>query len=238
MDHILKDSVVFITGADGGIGKAFIAELLTREVKKIYAAGINTAALEELSLVNPELIFPMKLDVTDTLEIKGCVEKCGDTTILINNAGVELKASFLEDKSAAKALFEMKVNYIGPVDLCHQFLKVLKANPNPAIVNILSIGSLILIKNISTYCASKSALHLFTQAVRQELKEEIKVFGVYAGYVDTSMVSDVVIEKISPAALVGNICNDIALNKLDIFPDEMSRKYAGSNKLRIDFMQD
>lgn len=236
MDNILKNSVVFITGADGGIGKAFVAELLNREVKKIYVAGINMEALEALSMTRPELIYPIKLDVTNTLEVKKCAEQCLDTTILINNAGVELKASFLGDKSAAKAQFEMNVNYIGPVDLCNQFLKVLKANGNPAIVNILSIGSLVLIKNISTYCASKSALHLFTQAIREELKTEIKVFGVYAGYVDTAMVTDVLVEKISPAALVEHICNDIALNVLDIFPDEMSKKFADSNKLKIEVM--
>lgn len=236
MDNILKNSVVFITGADGGIGKAFVAELLNREVKKIYVAGINMEALETLSMTCPELIVPVKLDVTNTLEVKKCAEQCLDTTILINNAGVELKASFLEDKSAAKAQFEMNVNYIGPVDLCNQFLKVLKGNVNPAIVNILSIGSLVLIKNISTYCASKSALHLFTQAIREELKAEIKVFGVYAGYVDTAMVTDVLVEKISPAALVENICNDIAWNVLDIFPDEMSKKFADSNKLKIEVM--
>lgn len=235
MDNIFKNSVVFITGADGGIGKAFVAELLNRAVKKIYVAGINIKALEELSLMQPDVIFPIKLDVTNTSEITKCKEQCRDTTILINNAGVELKASFLEDKSAAKAQFEMNVNYIGPVDLCNQFLEVLKANFNPAIINILSIGSLILIKNISTYCASKMALHVFTQAIRQELKDEIKVFGVYAGYVDTTMVSDVLVDKISPAELVENICNEVALNVFDVFPDEMSKQYVNSNKLKIDY---
>ncbi|MBB2151360.1 SDR family NAD(P)-dependent oxidoreductase [Pedobacter gandavensis] len=236
MDNIFKDSVVFITGADGGIGKAFVAELLNREVKKVYVAGINIEALEDLSLIRPDLIIPIKLDVTSTLDVAKCREQCTDVTILINNAGVELKASFLEDKSAAKAQFEMNVNYIGPVDLCNQFLSVLKGNSNPAIINILSIGSLVLIKNISTYCASKMALHVFTQAIRQELEAEIKVFGVYAGYVDTSMVSDVVIEKISPRELVRNICNEVALNTLDIFPDEMSKQFVNSSKLKIDYL--
>lgn len=236
MDNIFKNSVVFITGADGGIGKAFVAELLQREVKKIYVAGINIEALQDLSLISPAIIFPIKLDVTNSLEITKCKQQCMDTTILINNAGIELKANFLDEKAAAKAQFEMNVNYIGPVDLCNQFLEALKANLNPAIINILSIGSLVLIKNISTYCASKMALHVFTQAIRQELKDEIKVFGVYAGYVDTSMVSDVVIEKISPTALVRNICDEVALNTLDIFPDEMSKQFMKSNKLKIDHM--
>ncbi|WP_316820588.1 hypothetical protein [Pedobacter gandavensis] len=66
---------------------------------------------------NAGIIIPIKLDVTNTLEVSQCANACRDTTILINNAGVELKASFLENKSAAKAQFEMNVNYIDPVDL-------------------------------------------------------------------------------------------------------------------------
>lgn len=233
---IFKNSVVFITGADGGIGKAFIAELLNRDVKKIYATGLEIENLKDLCSLNKDIIFPVRLDVTDSDEIKDCVDKCSDTTILINNAGVELKASFLEPNSAQKAKFEMNVNFIGAVDLSNQFINKLKLNINPAIINILSIGSLVLIKNISTYCASKSALHLFTQAIRSELSDEIKVFGIYPGYVDTSMVSDVDVEKISPTELVKNICSEIELNKLDVFPDNISKKYINSTKLQIEHL--
>lgn len=235
-NNIFKNSVVFITGSDGGIGKAFIKELLNRNVKKIYATGLNIENLKELSNLNSSKIIPLRLDVTNSTEIKDCVAKCNDTTILINNAGIELKSPFLAVNASEKAKFEMNVNFIGVVDLSNQFINVLKSNSNPAIINILSVASLVLIKDISTYCASKMALHLFTQSIREELKNEIKVFGIYPGYVDTSMVSDVDIAKISPIELVKNICNEIELEKLDVFPDEMSKKYAESSKLKIDVL--
>lgn len=233
---ILKNSVVFLTGADGGIGSAFIKELINREVKKIYITGLNLDKLEALAKTNPDILFPVKLDVTNTTNVTACVKNCSDTTILINNAGVELKADFLDQGASEKAKFEMAVNYLGVIDLCHQFRPILKSNSNPAIINILSIGSLVLIKKINTYCASKVALHLYTQAIREELRNEIQVIGVYPGYVDTSMVSDVDIKKIAPDELVKNICNDLLKNHLDIFPDEMSKLYANSNKLNIEYL--
>jgi NADP-dependent 3-hydroxy acid dehydrogenase YdfG len=233
--NILKDSVVFITGADGGIGTAFIAELLQREVKKIYATGLNFESLEKLANNFSTKVVPLRLDVTNSDEIAVCVKKCNDTTILINNAGIELNSCFLDNKTANNANLEMKINFIGPLDVTNQFIPVLKQNANAAIINILSIASLVLIKNISTYCTSKMAFHVFTQAIRTELENEIKVFGIYPGYVDTKMVTDVEIEKISPSDLVKNICDEIQLNKFNVFPDAMSKNYCESNKLNLDY---
>ncbi len=234
--NILTNSVVFLTGAAGGIGKAFIKELVNRKVSKIYITGLDLNILQEIAKEFPNIIVPVKLDVTNSKEISECVNKYLDVTILINNAGVELKSSFLNPKSAELAKFEMSVNYIGVVDLTNQFINILKSNKNPAIVNILSVGSLILVKKIETYCASKTATHIFTQSIREELKNEIIVFGVYPGYVDTSMVADIDTNKITPEALVANICDDILKGELDIFPDTMSINYRNSNKLKLDYL--
>ena len=65
---------------------------------------------------------------------------------------------------------------------------------------------------------------------------KIKVFGVYAGYVDTSMSEDIEVEKISPSKLVENICNDVNLNKFNIFPDPMSLDFVNSSKLNVDYI--
>jgi short-subunit dehydrogenase involved in D-alanine esterification of teichoic acids len=234
--NILTNSVVFLTGGDGGIGKAFIKELVNRKVSKIYIAGLYLSPLQEIAKEYPNIVVPVKLNVTNSKEITECANKYLDVTILINNAGIELKSSFLNPKSAEYAKLEMTVNYIGVVDLTNQFINILKSNKNPAIVNILSVGSLISVKKIETYCASKTATHIFTQSIREELKNEITVFGVYPGYVDTSMVADINANKITPEMLVANICNDIIKGVLDIFPDPMSLNYTNSNKLKLDYL--
>lgn len=233
-DNIFEDSVVLITGADGGIGTAFVEELIKHKVHKIYASGLILKNLIDLSQIAPNIIIPVKLDITKKNKIDECIKQCNDTNILINNAGVELKSGFLDDDISKKLSFEMNVNFIGGVELTNEFVKLFKNRENSAIINILSIASLIYIKNIGTYCASKVAFHLYTQAIREELEGLINVYAVYPGYVDTKMVSDVKTEKILPTDLVKNICNEIILGNLNIFPDNMSKKYINSNKLKLE----
>ena len=233
----LENSVVFITGADGGIGRAFIGELIQRKAKKIYITGINLEALTEIASAMPEKLFPLKLDVTNIKDIENCISNCPDVTVLINNAGVELKSSFIGEKSADCAQFEMQINYVGVVRLTNSFYEILKSNANSAVINILSVGSLVLINRLATYCASKAAAHMFTQSIRKEFHENgVKVFGVYAGYVDTAMSADLEIEKISAEELLQNVCDDVEADIYSIFPDKMSKNYSESNKLSLDFI--
>jgi short-subunit dehydrogenase len=235
--NIIENSTVFLTGADGGIGRAFIKELLNRKAKKIYITGLNIEKLSKISSEFPKKIVPLKLDVTNTEDIQNCVSQCRDVTFLINNAGIELKSSFISEKSANCAKFEMEINYIGVVRVTNAFHSILKNNnQNSTVLNILSIGSLILIDRLATYCASKSAAHIFTQSIRKEFsKDDIKVVGVYPGYVDTSMSSDIELYKISTDELVQNIFYDLENNELNIFPDKMSKSYQKSNKLNLNF---
>ncbi len=232
-----RNAVVLLTGADGDIGKAFIDELLKRDVAKIYLTGINIEQLSTLASHNPDTLFPSLLDVTDSNQIKIFCSSHKDINLLINNAGIELKSDFLNQKAHEYAQLEMNINYIGVVNLTNELIPTLKSNSNAAIINILSIASLCVIKRLSTYCASKMATHIFTQSIREDLnKYNIRVFGIYPGYIDSRMSADVDYDKISPATLVKNICDDIDLNKFNIFPDPMSIAFKNSNKLTIDYM--
>lgn len=237
MIDFFKNSKVLLTGANGGIGTAFIKELINRNVEKIYITGIDINALKQISdNFSENKIIPLKLDVTNLEDIENCVNHCQDVNILINNAGVELKSAFISEKSADCAKFEMEINYIGVVRLTNAFYEILKKNEKSAVINILSVGSLLLIDRLATYCASKTAAHIFTQAIRKEFsKDQIKVFGVYPGYVDTSMSSDIQQYKISAEQLVENICRDIENNILNIFPDEMSKLFKNDEKLNLTF---
>lgn len=192
--------------------------------------------MNKLSEINPDIIKPIKLDITKEEDIQECVKRCSDTNILINNAGIELKSDFLNSNASKKATIEMKVNFIGAVELTNSFIENLETKSNFKIINILSIASLVFIKNIGTYCASKVALHIYTQSIREELKGKIEVYGVYPVYVDTSMVSDVDIEKITPQELVKNICDEISLGNLDVFPNKMAKKYLNSTKLELEYL--
>ena len=61
----ISDPVALVTGANGGIGRAFVAELLKRGAAKIYVAARDTAALRDLVRDGDGRLCPLPLDVTD-----------------------------------------------------------------------------------------------------------------------------------------------------------------------------
>jgi NADP-dependent 3-hydroxy acid dehydrogenase YdfG len=234
----IEQRTVLITGADGGIGTALLAEFIKRNVKKVYATGLSMDKLEVLAVQYPGKVVPLLLDVTDEMAVKHIVGKCSDLDLLVNNAGVELKSSFIGENAAKKALFEMKVNYIGVLSLINELLPCLKKNAPSAIVNILSVGSNAVVKRLATYCASKTATHLVTEVIREELAaDNISVTGVSPGYVDTAMSSDINYEKASPDALAKRICDGIENDEQNIFPDNMANAFYKKHPITTHYLQ-
>lgn len=233
-----EGKTALITGADGEIGKALISELLSRNISKIYATGIAIDRLKALSFVYPASVVPVILDVTNEASVNAAALLCADTDIVFNNAGVELKSDFIGDSASKKALLEMKINYIGVLNMVNAFVPFLEKKSSAQIVNILSIGSLTMIKRIATYCASKTAAHLLTQSLRPELlKLNIELIGVYPGYVDSTMSEEVLLEKITLEELAKNIANDFEGGLMDIFPDKMGKEIITANPIQLNYFQ-
>lgn len=233
----ISGHIVFLTGADGGIGRALLNEFIKRGARKIYAAGINEERLQQLSSQFPGKVYPVLMDVTDDQAVRNAAKEIKDITILINNAGVELKSSFIGKDAAAMALTEMQVNYIGVIRLINEFLNHLKQNTPSYIVNILSVGSSAVLTRLATYCASKTAAHLLTQSLREQLTaDNIDIIGVYPGYVDTPMSTDAEAIKISPQDLASAICGKFEKGENDIFPDEMSLAFFRENPIHLAYL--
>ncbi|PKB15219.1 SDR family NAD(P)-dependent oxidoreductase [Flavobacterium sp. 5] len=233
----LKNKTILITGADGGIGTALIEELTTKNIHKIYATGLNLEILKLKFGKFGDKVVPLELDITNSESIKNCASKCSDTEILINNAGVEYKIPFLEDKAVQSALFEMKVNYIGVIEMINNFLPNLKKQQNANIVNILSIGSLVVIKRLGTYCASKTATHILTETIREELSEiGIKVTAVYMGYVNTRMTpEETKTTKSEPKDIAKEICIGIENGEERIYPDQVTKNFINENPIKTTY---
>jgi NAD(P)-dependent dehydrogenase (short-subunit alcohol dehydrogenase family) len=82
----ISGSVALVTGANGGIGRAFVAELLKRGAAKIYVAARDPASLSDL-LKDDGRLVPLRLDVTDSAEVAAAATAAPDVTLLVNNAG-------------------------------------------------------------------------------------------------------------------------------------------------------
>ncbi|MEX0274586.1 MAG: SDR family NAD(P)-dependent oxidoreductase [Flavobacteriaceae bacterium] len=234
----IKDSTILITGADGGIGVALVNECLAKGAKKIYATGLKLENLNPL-FNNYDTVITIALDVTDPEQIVKCAKQCSDTNLLINNAGVEFKVPFVAKKSSQAALMEMKVNYIGLIDMINSFLPTLQKLEHAGIVNILSLGALAIVKRLGTYCASKSASHILTETIREELEEKgIKVMATYIGYVDTAMVpEDTKTEKSTPQNIAIGICKGIDNNESYMYLDRITKDHIKKYPIRTVFYE-
>lgn len=220
----IKNSVVLITGANRGIGKSYVEEFIKQGAKKIYLGVRNPKKVADLVKKDPDRLVALKLDVTSAEDIKAAASKAKDVTILINNAGV-LRPAALNEKSALKnARAEMEVNYFAPLQMALAFYPVLKKNKG-ILVNVSSIAGRMVFPGLSTYSASKHAVHALTVAQRMEFAGDgIRVIGVYPGPIDTDMAADIDMEKEPPSHVAQQTIKAINENSEDVFPDAYARE--------------
>jgi NAD(P)-dependent dehydrogenase (short-subunit alcohol dehydrogenase family) len=228
----IKGAVALVTGANRGIGWALTEALLTRGVRKVYAAARDP---ETLAALPDERVVPLRLDVTDTEQIRAAVEAASDVELVFNNAGVVLGSGIADATVLEKARREMDVNYFGPLQLLQRLAPTLARNGGGAVINIGSAAGLTSVPFFPTYSASKAALHSLTQAARILLGPEgTSVFGVYAGPVDTDMTRDLALPKSAPRDVAFAILDGIEAGQEDIFPDpfavEFGRQFGSSPK--------
>jgi len=211
--------IALVTGANRGLGRAFVEALRAAGCAKIYAGvrKVDTAAPDGG-------IVPVLLDVTKSEQVTAAAARCGDVSLLINNAGVAYFAPALGAPTMDDARREMETNYFGTLAMCRAFAPVLKRNGGGAIVNMLSVVSFFNAPMQGTYCASKAAAWSLTKDVRFELRAQgTLVAGVYSGYIDTDMTAGIDGPKSSAAAIATEVVAGIENGAEDILADKRSR---------------
>jgi NAD(P)-dependent dehydrogenase (short-subunit alcohol dehydrogenase family) len=216
----LDNAVVFITGANRGIGFAFAREALARGARKVYAGVRNPASV---TLAGVE---PIQLDVTNPADAAAAAARCGEVTLLINNAGIATFGGFLGEGGVESARTQLETNFFGPLNLSKAFAPVLAANGGGAILNVLSIASWISRPQLGTYGASKSAAWGLTNSLRHELRSQnTKVIGMHVGFVDTdltrAMGNDV--PKSAPEAVVRYVFDAVESGAEEVLADQRTR---------------
>jgi NAD(P)-dependent dehydrogenase (short-subunit alcohol dehydrogenase family) len=145
----VEGSVALVTGANRGLGKAYVDALLAAGAKKIYAGTRQPPGAAG------SRVIPLKLDVTLSADIEAARQRCGDVNILFNNAGIMLKTTMLSEQSAESMRREMNVNVFGTLAMIQAFAPILAKNGGGAIANLLSVESWFTYPFNATYCASK-----------------------------------------------------------------------------------
>ena len=213
----LDNAVVLVTGANRGIGAAFVEELKQRGAAKIYAAS------RRASYVDLDGVEPIQLDVTDPARIQEVAAQAGDVQVLINNAGISTGTSLVSG-DVAEIRREMDTNFFGPLLLTRAFAPILKANGGGAIVNIVSALSWFTAPGAGAYAASKTAAWSLTDSARLELASQgTHVVGVHMGLVDTDMAAAMEAPKISPTALAAAALDAVESGLDEVLADDWAK---------------
>ena len=211
----LTGAVVLVTGANGGIGSAFVAEALARGAVKVYAPARTPRDWGD------DRIVPLALDITDPASIAAAVEAAPDVTVLINNAGTLPPTWSLLDISADALRATMETNFIAPVMLAAAFAPVLTSRPESVLIDMHSVASWYAFGG--AYSASKAALWSATNSLRLELAPRgTHVVGVHVGYVDTPMAAHDNGPKMLPADLVIHVFDTVEAGGYEVIADELT----------------
>ncbi len=168
----IENKVVFITGANRGIGKAFAEACAQEKAHLILALRKSEPALIQdlkkqgaLSVEIMEADLSSKEDVT-TLATKMTKKKID---ILFNNAGL-LTGGLLESQDMNEIYKMLQVNVNTLIHLTHAIIPQLVKQGSGKIINHSSVSALMHFPCASTYAASKAAVWAFTDCIEQELK--------------------------------------------------------------------
>ena len=189
-----RDSVVLVTGASSGIGRA-TALAFAHAGANVAVAARRKELLEELAAEAARDVLVLPTDVTRRDGVAGCIdavhERFGRIDVVVNNAGVLIPGRL--DKIAASDLDAMlRVNLFGQLFVMQEALRVMGPRGDGVIVNVASLAGRRGYTPLGGYCATKFALVGLTEAVREELAERgIHAALVLPGIVETPMVEQV-----------------------------------------------
>lgn len=166
----LTHNIVLITGGGSGIGRG-LAESLQRLGNLVVIAGRRAEVLRAVAEANPGMEW-LQLDQSNPAGIARLVaelrERHPGLNVVINNAGVMRTENLLNDDTAA-AESTVAVNLLGPIRLTSALLPTLLAQREAAIINVTSALAFVPKAAAPTYCATKAALHSYTESLRQQL---------------------------------------------------------------------
>jgi short-subunit dehydrogenase len=166
----MQNKVVVITGASSGIGKA-LAEKYASEGWNLALAARRIERLQELEKQFPQIeILTVKTDVTIESDCKNLIDKTldkfGRIDILINNAGISMRA-VLENLDLEVIRKVMDVNFWGTV-YCTKYALPYLLKSKGSLVGVISVGGYVGLPGRSGYSASKFAMRGFLDSVRIE----------------------------------------------------------------------
>ncbi len=183
--------VIFIAGASGGFGQAFVRRLV-RDGYRVFGTSRHPKEFKTNHLKTYQGSFQMlEMNIDSSLSVQKALKQvlkiAGQIDVVINSVGYSLAGS-IEDTSIEEVQQTFNTNFFGIHRVCQQVIPVMRKQGEGKIINISSLIGLVGIPFQGFYAATKYALEGYTEALRLELEPfNIKVSLVEPGDFNTPL---------------------------------------------------
>jgi uncharacterized oxidoreductase len=186
----IRGKTILITGGGSGIGRG-LAEAFHAEGNQVIVAGRRKQLLDETVKANPGMKSAI-LDIGKADAIRSFAEKLKTDfpalNAVIHNAGI-MKPEPVKNPNVADAEAIVTTNLLGPIRLTAALVPHLLKQPRSVIMTVSSGLAFVPLAMTPTYCATKAAIHSYTQSLRYQLKDtSIQVLELIPPYVQTELM--------------------------------------------------
>ncbi len=186
------NNTILITGGGSGIGRG-LAEAFHNAGNKVIIAGRRRQVLDEVAAANPGMAAE-DFDVNDAEAIKqfgtSLVEKYPGLNAVMHNAGI-MRNEDVTQGSTEDAEATITTNLLGPIRLNAVLLPHLLKQPSATVLTVTSGLAFVPLSMTPTYCATKAAIHSWTQSLRFQLRNTgVQVIEIVPPYVQTELMGD------------------------------------------------
>ncbi len=187
----MSGNTILITGGASGIGLG-LAERFHAQGNTVIIAGRRERLLASVTAEHPGM-DSVVMDIGDPDSIRsaiaGVIEKHPDLDVVINNAGIMVAEDLTGPGHLGVAEPTVMTNLLGPIRLLSEVVPFLTAQPTAAILNVSSGLAFVPLPLTPTYCATKAAIHSYTESPRVQLADTgVQVVDLIAPGVQTDLM--------------------------------------------------
>ena len=228
----ISGNTILITGGGSGIGRG-LAEALHALGNHVIIAGRRRQVLEETTAANPGM-KSATLNIEDAASIRDFavqIEKeYPSLNVVIQNAGI-MRPENLKSQNLADAEAIITTNLLGPIRLTSLLLPLLQKQPHATVMTVSSGLAFVPLALTPSYCATKAAIHSYTQSLRHQLRDtKVEVLELIPPYVQTELMGEAQAADPRAMPLQDFVAETIEILKTQPTPPEICVK-------RVDFLR-